>query len=137
MRFAFLALCVIGLAIGLEAQSELKAPVMSEIPADFAWGNAVPIGTPRLVAPVSIEQIKPTYTPPAMRARISGTVDVDILIDLQGKVARARIAKSLDDRFGLDENALFAARQWTFTPGQMGGQPTFVIARVTLLYQIG
>src|SRR5687768_16333417 len=108
MRFAFLAVCAIGLAIGLEAQSELRAPVMSEIPSRFARGNAVPIGTAGFIALVIKETIKPTYTPPAMVAKISGTVEVDILIDSRRNVARARIAKSLDDRFGLDENALFA-----------------------------
>src|SRR5262245_28596449 len=114
MRMAVLALCVLGAVVGVEGQSKptLGQPVMREIPVDFASG-AVPLGTEGLTAPVVERAIVPAYTPAAMRNRITGAVDVDVVIDSRGQVVRARVAKSLDDRFGLDDNAVFAARQWT------------------------
>jgi len=135
MRFALLALCVLGLVVGVNGQSVLREPVMSEISLDF-HNRAVPFGTVGLTAPVIDKQVSAVYTPEAMRARVQGTVDVDIVIDSRGQVVRARVAKSLDDRFGLDDNAIFAARQWTFKPGQAAGKPVFVIARISVSFRL-
>ena len=68
--------------------------------------------------------------------RIQGTVDVDVLIGANGTVLRARVAKSLDARWGLDDNAIFAARQWTFTPGTLNGRPVTVIGRISVEFSL-
>jgi TonB family protein len=68
-----------------------------------------------------------------MRAKIQGVVVVEAVVDVDGRVDRARVAQSLDSTYGLDEQALAAVRQWTFTPGQLNGDrvPVLVVLMVS------
>ncbi len=112
-------------------QEQLRPSVATEVPPDFVL-NAVSMDAVGLEAPMVKQRVEPKYTSKAMMERIQGTVDVDVLIGADGKVLRARVAKSLDPRWGLDDNAIFAARQWTFTPGTLNGRPVTVIGRVSV-----
>jgi periplasmic protein TonB len=91
--------------------------------ADWAPGSGVE--SPR---PVRI--VKPNYTADAMRAHIQGEAWVECVVLPDGTVTRARIVRSLDGTFGLDEEALRAAVQWRFIPGRRLGQP--VAVRITI-----
>jgi len=62
--------------------------------------------------PTLIEQVRPGYTADAMRARVQGSVWVECVVNVDGTVSEARILRSLDRRFGLDEEALKAAKRW-------------------------
>src|SRR6476661_6785579 len=75
----------------------------------FHPGNG--ISPPKLV-----RQIEPKYTDDARRAKIQGDVELEAVVNADGKVGDVRVVRSLDDRFGLDQNAVQAARQWLFTP---------------------
>lgn len=119
----------IGLTFALP--EPLRLSVATDVPPDFLQ-YAVAIDVVGLEAPLVRERVEAKYTAKAMMARIEGTVDVDVVIGLDGSVLRARVAKSLDPRWGLDENAIFAARQWKFTPGTLNGRPVTVIARVPI-----
>ena len=44
-----------------------------------------------------------------------------------GTVGDVRITRSLDPDFGLDEEAIKAARQWLFEPGTRFGAPAAAI----------
>ena len=70
-----------------------------------------------IVLPRPIREVKPQYTADAMRAKVQGSVWIEAVVTPEGTVADARITKSLDRVFGLDEEALKAARQWRFVPG--------------------
>ena len=87
-------------------------------------------------SPVLAASVEPKYTSAAMLAKIQGTVDVDVVIGPDGRVARARVARSLDAVNGLDEMALAAAKQWTFSPALEAGQPVPVLARITLNFRL-
>ncbi len=102
---------------------------------DFAR-DAYTEGTAGLVMPKAIKVPVPKYTAEAMRAKIQGTVDVQIVVGPDGKVARARIQRSLDKTYGLDEEALAAARQATFEPGTLDGKPVPVLATLTLEFRL-
>ena len=43
---------------------------------------------------------------------LQGTVLVECVVETDGAVRRARIARSLDARFGLDQAALEATKEW-------------------------
>jgi TonB family protein len=58
--------------------------------------------------------VRPVYPEEAKKGGIEGMVLVNALVDASGKVVKAEIAKS-DDSV-LDNAALDAIRQWTFTP---------------------
>ena len=77
-----------------------------------------------------MRQITADYTGDAMRAKIQGTVLLEVVVAPDGTVGAASVLKSLDARHGLDESALLAARYWLFTPGMLNG--VAVPVRVTL-----
>lgn len=78
-------------------------------------------------------EVRPTYTPEAMRARIQGDVLLAIVVEADGTVDRTRVLKSLDTVHGLDDAAVQAARQWQFVPGRKDGRavPVEVVLQLT------
>jgi TonB family protein len=86
--------------------------------------------TSGFVNPKIVRSVQPQYTSAAMRAKIVGTVTLEVVIRADGTVGATRVVKSLDADLGLDQEALIAARYWIFEPATMNGQP--VATRVTL-----
>ena len=70
--------------------------------------------------------MKPTYTAEAMRAKVQGIVWVECVVLPDGTVGRAEVVRSLDSTFGLDQEAVKAAKQWRFRPGTRFGEPVSV-----------
>ncbi|MEO8677554.1 MAG: energy transducer TonB, partial [Vicinamibacterales bacterium] len=87
-------------------------------------------------APRLIRSVKPQYTADAMRARISGSVWLECVVDSHGGVDRCRLTRSLDPALGLDEEAIKAARQWRFEPGIKGGEPVPVQVTIELAFSL-
>lgn len=79
-----------------------------------------------IVSPILIREVKPAYTPDAMRARIQGDVWISAIVLPDGTVTRLRVIRSLDRNFGLDDEALKAVQQWRFKPGTRQGRPVAV-----------
>lgn len=92
----------------------------------YAPGNGV-------TYPIDILQVKPKYTPDAMRAKLQGAVELEIVVLEDGTVGPVRIVKSLDRASGLDDAAIEAAKKWRFKPGMKDGKP--VATRVTLILE--
>lgn len=74
-------------------------------------------------SPIRIREVKPQYTPEAMRAKIQGTVELEAVIGTDGKVSDVRVIRSLDKVFGLDEQARKAVSATPFIPCKKQGQP--------------
>jgi len=87
-----------------------------------------------VIAPIPIDQPAPTYTLEAMRERIQGSVTMDVVVGIDGRVTDVRVVGSLDDRYGLDAEAVKTARRWTFRPGRLVGGRT-VPVRITLILE--
>jgi TonB family protein len=86
--------------------------VAQELPA----GGVTP---PRVV-----KQVQATYTPEARAAGIQGTVTLDVLVLKDGHVADdVKVIRSLDTKYGLDEQAIAACRRWVFKPATKHGKP--------------
>lgn len=81
-------------------------------------------------------EVKPQYTPDAMRAKIQGLVVVAVVVLPDGTVTDARVIRSLDRTFGLDAKAVEAARQWRFFPGTRQGQPVPVLVNIELEFNL-
>lgn len=92
--------------------------------------------TPGIVGPRVTRSVEPKYTREAMREKITGEVELELVIDTNGRVDRARMLKSLDSRYGLDEQAFIAARQWQFTPARMNGTPVPITVRIVLEFKL-
>jgi protein TonB len=87
-------------------------------------------------SPQILSQVRPQYTADAMRAKVQGTAWVECIVMPDGSVTDAHIAKSLDSVFGLDQEALRAARQWRFVPGRRFGQPVAVQITIELTFTL-
>jgi TonB family protein len=92
-------------------------------------GNGVEI--PRL-----LRDVKPNYTADAMRAKIQGTVWLEAVVMPDGSVGRVQVVKSLDPVFGLDQEAVKAAKLWRFAPGTRFGQPVPVLVTIELTFTL-
>ena len=81
--------------------------------------------------PVRIKAVAPVYPAIAQSARVQGDVVIEATIDEEGKVADARVVKSVPL---LDEAALDAVRQWEYQPSLLNGVPTAVLTTVTVMF---
>lgn len=90
-------------------------------------GNGVTM--PRL-----IREVQPHYTSDAMRARVQGTVLLECTVTANGDVTDIKILRSLDATFGLDQEAIKAARQWRFSPGIRLGEPVPVSISIEISF---
>jgi protein TonB len=84
--------------------------------------------------PEIISQVKPVYTELARRARVTGTVIVEAIIDQQGNVTNARVLKGLP--MGLDRAAVEAVQKWRFKPALLAGKPVKVYYVLTVNFQV-
>jgi TonB family protein len=87
-------------------------------------------------SPIPIKEVKPTYTGDAMRARIQGLVTMEAVVMPDGSVGDVHIIRSLDSKFGLDQEAIKTLRQWRFRPGLRLGQPVPVLIIVEMSFTI-
>jgi periplasmic protein TonB len=86
--------------------------------------------------PRLVREVKPNYTPDAMRAQVEGLVELEILVLEDGSVGRVNIVRSLDARFGLDEEAISAVRRWRFDPGRRLGKAVATRVGVELTFNL-
>ena len=93
-------------------------------------------GAAGLTIPRLLRDVRPQYTAEAMRARIQGTVWLDVVVLPTGEVGDVKVSKSLDQVFGLDEQAIVAAQQWLFAPGLRFGEPVSVLVSLELFFNL-
>ena len=89
-----------------------------------------------VTTPVPLSEVKPQYTSEAMRARIQGQVWVECVVQPNGMCTDVQVTRSLDPTFGLDNEAVKAARQWRFKPGTRLGQPVPVLVTIELSFAL-
>ncbi|MFY9821507.1 MAG: energy transducer TonB, partial [Thermoanaerobaculia bacterium] len=84
--------------------------------------------------PEIINQVRPVYTELARRARVTGTVIVEAIIDTSGNVTNVRVLKGLP--MGLDKAAVEAVQKWKFKPATLEGRPVKVYYVLTVNFQV-
>ena len=89
-----------------------------------------------VVMPVLLSEVKPQYTADAMQAKIQGDVEMELVVRADGTVDGITVTKSLDAEHGLDDAAVAAAEQWTFTPGTKDGQPVDVLVHLNMRFTL-
>jgi TonB family protein len=83
--------------------------------------------------PTKVKDVRPLYPPAAQNAGIQGVVIIEATIDTDGRVADAKVLRSIPQ---LDEAALEAVRQWEFTPTEVNGALVPVIMTVTVNFSL-
>ena len=89
--------------------------------------GAMPTG-PALKPPKKTKYVKPVYPKAALDARVQGEVLLEIVIATDGRVADARILKSVPP---LDQAAIEATLAARYEPVEINGLPVRVISVVT------
>ena len=112
--------CVVSSPIGAMAQQTAQARV-------YKTGDGVS-------APVLVKEVKPQYTPEAMRARVQGIVALECVVQPDGTIGDVNVTKSLDA--GLDEEAIKAVKRWRFEPGKKDGKPVPVVVTLEMTFTL-
>ena len=86
--------------------------------------------------PEVLNEVKPSYTADAMRNKVQGIVMVEAVVLPDGTVGQVRVVRSLDQTFGLDQEAIKAVRRWRFRPGTRLGQPVPVLVEIELTFTL-
>lgn len=89
-----------------------------------------------ITLPSVIREVKPAYTADAMRAKVQGAVWLECIVMPDGSVGDVRVTRSLDPIFGLDQEAIKAAKMWRFKPGMRQGEPVPVIITIELTFTL-
>lgn len=100
-------------------------PPAADLPIRFGSG---------MTRPVKISGPAPAYTEVARRARVTGVVILEAVIDKHGEVTDLEVLKDLP--FGLTESALRAVGQWRFEPATHGGRPVAVLYNLTIKFEL-
>jgi TonB family protein len=104
----------------------LLSPVLAQ-QDDTIYKPGNGVSSPRLIS-----DVKPQYTPGAMRRGVNGAVLLRCVVDRDGVPTRLEIVQSLDDE--LDQASLNVLKQWRFAPGQREGQSVLVQVDVMMAF---
>ncbi|HEY0505987.1 MAG TPA: energy transducer TonB [Lysobacter sp.] len=78
----------------------------------------------------------PTYPAEAVRAGLTGIVELEILVGIDGRPLDVRVVRSSGHR-ALDQAALRTVRtKWTFAPAMRDGQPVQALGRVPIAFTL-
>jgi periplasmic protein TonB len=89
-----------------------------------------------ITLPTVVREVKPAYTADAMRAKVQGSVWLECIVMPDGSVGEVKVTRSLDPIFGLDQEAIKAAKMWRFRPGMRQGEPVAVIITIELTFTL-
>lgn len=84
--------------------------------------------------PKKTKHVLPVYPEIARKARLEGTVILEVIVSKQGKVRDIKVLKGLS--MGLTEAAVEAVRQWEYEPSTLNGRPVEVIITVTSRFSL-
>lgn len=118
------------------ALQELVSKTASE-KRDQPWPPAGVFRSGRgVTAPKVTKEVRVSYTPDALRTKVEGSVALEAVVGTDGSVGEVRVVRSLDRRYGLDDEAVKAMKQWQFSPGQKDGVAVPVIVEVEMTFTI-
>jgi protein TonB len=84
--------------------------------------------------PSVLVSVDPEFSEEARKAKFSGNVLVDLIVDEQGNPSHVRVARGVG--MGLDEKAVEAVRQYKFKPATKDGKPVKVELSIDVNFQI-
>ncbi len=80
-----------------------------------------------------IRRIDPVYPEIAHKARVSGTVILQVVVDEEGNVSEIKV---LQGHPLLIDAAVSAVRKWKYSPTLLNGEPVSVTAAVTVIFKL-
>jgi TonB family protein len=104
-------------------------PVSVRAVIDVGFTTVVHVGAD-VTAPLEHPCDQPNYTDEARKAKITGDVQLEVIVHSNGAASVSKVEKGLG--YGLDESAVAAVEKCTFEPATQNGHPVNVIAEVQL-----
>ncbi|MBN1938688.1 MAG: energy transducer TonB, partial [Candidatus Aminicenantes bacterium] len=83
--------------------------------------------------PALVKRVEPAYPDIARANRNKGTVILEIVTDVYGKVISAKVLRSVSN---LDQAAIDAVKQWIYKPLLVEGKPRSCIFTVTVVFEL-
>jgi TonB family protein len=123
-----------GEPVALEARLERGSARPEPPPARLKEGDLVEL-TPDVTPPRKISGDPASYPEAARRARLLGTVAVEMIVDERGEPRDLRVVESAGEV--LDEAVLKAVRTWRFEPAQKDGVKVRVRWQARQRFQYG
>lgn len=105
--------------------------VTFSLPARNQTAGAIK-GRPEIQAPRLISYIPPAYPETAKAKGIQGTVVLSVVLTAEGRIASAKVLKSIPE---LDQAALDAVKQWRYEPMTANGRPRGVVFTVSVEFK--
>jgi TonB family protein len=125
-----------GLSLSIVTIALLASPAIGQQTGQEFGKGAYRADTPGLVKPKLLKQVPPNYPNVAKNASVAGDVEIEAVVGPDGKVGDLRIVKSLDTRFGLDQEAVRVAKLWIFEPARKDGFPVPVIVTIVVSFKL-
>ena len=91
------------------------------------------VGFQGIREPKKIVNVVPEYPEIARLSRREGTVILEAVLDVTGRVQSVRVLKS---ETLLDEAAIRAVKQWRYTPTELNGVPVQVLMTITVNFTL-
>jgi protein TonB len=91
---------------------------------------------PGVTPPSVVKDVKPVYTKEAMDAGLEGQIELEAVVRTDGTVSDVTVVKSLDRKYGLDDQAVIAMKQWLFEPGKKDGKAIPVLITVEMTFTL-
>ena len=100
----------------------------------FQDGPVYQVSDPGVTEPKVIKEVRPQYSPEAMKAKVQGEVILKTVVNQKGEPTDIRIVQSLEE--SLDREAVKALTAWRFEPGRRNGDPVRVEVEIRLSFKI-
>ena len=97
----------------------------AQAPPIRAWLGSetlLPVATYRLIPSIAVVDPAPVH----------GAVELEVVVDVAGRVAHARVVTHLAEAF--DRASLEAIRRWRFRAAQRGGRPVSTLIGVRFMF---
>jgi protein TonB len=99
-------------------------------------GTLVNLSDPGVIAPVLDRAPAATYPPIALRQRLEGTVELNVLVDERGAVTETLVISGAGGRAGLTEAAVESVRRRRYRPATKDGVPVKVWLPVRVQFRL-
>ncbi len=83
--------------------------------------------------PQLTKKVEPIYPESAKKNGISGEAALQVIVDIDGRIEKVRILKSIPE---LDDAAVEALKQWIYEPYLVDGKPVKVAFKVQIIFKL-
>jgi TonB family protein len=124
-------------AAAAAAAATTLPPTTTQPPAPaLRPGTLVNLSDPGVIAPVAERAPNLTYPPIALRNRVEGAVELNVLVDEKGNVVDAKIVQGAAGKAGLNEAAVENVKRRKYRPATKEGIPVKVWVPVRVQFKL-